>query len=353
MASTVGRVINGGRGGALGRVRLPTMRVRPVYAVLTRLVLALALLFAVVVIVYLGRDGYRDSAGGSLSLLDAAYYATVTLTTTGYGDIVPITPHARLVNTALITPLRLVFLILLVGTTLQVLAQRTRQEIRLNRWSSRVHDHTIVVGYGTKGRSAIASLRDNGVHDSAIVVVDGSTAMVEDANEAGLVGVVGDATRSEVLGRAGVARAAKVLVATDRDDTAVLVTLTARQLNPAASIVACVRESENEPLLAQSGADQVITTSETAGRLLGTAAAQPQAGSVVHDLLIHGTGQDLVERDVHPGEVGRHGRDADDLVVAVIRAGHKMPYDHPGCARLEAGDRLVVVRSTHREDASG
>ncbi|HEY3682789.1 MAG TPA: potassium channel family protein [Streptosporangiaceae bacterium] len=335
-------------GSALGWVQLPTARVRPLYAVLTRFALAFLLLALVVLIVYLGRDGYRDSAGGGpLSLLDAAYYATVTLTTTGYGDIVPVTPHARLVNTALITPLRLVFLVLLVGTTLQVLAQRTRQEIRLNRWRSRVHDHTIVIGYGTKGRSAIATLRDNGATDTGIVAVDGAKTMVREANEAGLVGVVGDATRTDVLRRAGIERARHVLVAVARDDTAVLVTLTARQLNPKASIVACVRESENEPLLAQSGADHVITTSETAGRLLGTAAVQPEAGSVVHDLLVHGTGQDLVERDVRPGEVGKASRDADDLVVAVIRGGRKLPYDDPRCTRLERHDRLVVVRSTH------
>ena len=63
-----------------------------------------------------GDDG--DDVG--LSLLDATYYATVTLSTTGYGDITPITQQARLINTLVVTPLRLVFLILLVVTVVQV-----------------------------------------------------------------------------------------------------------------------------------------------------------------------------------------------------------------------------------------
>ena len=64
----------------------------------------------------------------------AVYYATVTLSTTGYGDIVPYSDAARLTNVLLVTPLRVLFLIILVGTTLEVLTERTREEWRLNRW---------------------------------------------------------------------------------------------------------------------------------------------------------------------------------------------------------------------------
>jgi voltage-gated potassium channel len=50
----------------------------------------------------------------------------VTLPVIGYGDIVPATTAARLVNTVVITPMRVMFLIILVGTTLHVLTERTR-----------------------------------------------------------------------------------------------------------------------------------------------------------------------------------------------------------------------------------
>ena len=129
------------------------------------------LLFTVGVI-YLDRDGYRDGDEVGLSLLDSIYYATVTLSTTGYGDITPITPGARLVNILLITPLRITFLLVLIGTTLEALTARSREEFRIRRWRSRVRQHVIVCGYGTKGRSAIRSLQANGTPLDKIVVVD-------------------------------------------------------------------------------------------------------------------------------------------------------------------------------------
>ena len=97
-----------------------------------------------------------------------------------------------------------------------------------------------------------------------------------------------------------------MIVATDRDDAAVLVTLTARELDPDATIVAAAREAENVHLLKQSGADSVILSSAAAGRLLGQAVHSPQTVEVLEDLLSVGSGIDLVEREVGAGG-GGHG----------------------------------------------
>lgn len=70
----------------------------------------------------------------------------VTLSTTGYVDITPVSAHARLLNVVIITPLRLLFLIVLVGTTIEVLTERTRAALRRKLWRQRVKDHVIVVG---------------------------------------------------------------------------------------------------------------------------------------------------------------------------------------------------------------
>ena len=69
---------------------------------------------------------------------------------------------------------------------------------------------------------------------------------------AGLITVRGDANKSDVLRLAG-RHASAIVVATDNDPTAVLVTLTARELAPKATIIASVREAENRHLLLQSG----------------------------------------------------------------------------------------------------
>ncbi|WP_369183584.1 TrkA family potassium uptake protein [Streptomyces sp. Y1] len=326
---------------------LPARRAEPaVRQVGSRLLLALAVLVATSVIVYLDRAGYHDNAGGELSFLDAAYYATVTLSTTGYGDITPYSDSARLINILVITPLRVLFLIILVGTTLEVLTERTRLQWRLNRWRSTVREHTVVIGYGTKGRSAVDTLLGQGVKKEEIVVVDPQRKAVEQASQQGLVGVVGDATRTDTLVRAALPVAARVVVAPERDDTAVLITLTARQLNKTATVVAAVREDENAPLLRQSGADVVVTSSSSAGRLLGLSMLSPHAGAVMEDLLTYGQGLDVVERPVTRAEAGHGPRDCADLVVAVVRGRRVLNYNEPEAAVLQLTDRVIVIRAT-------
>jgi len=330
------------------RVKLPRKVVEhPFRQVAKRLSFALLVLVATALIVYVDHDGYNDNSDGSVDFLDAWYYATVTLSTTGYGDITPVSDAARLTNIFVITPLRVMFLIILVGTTLEVLTERTREEWRLNRWRSILRDHTVVIGFGTKGRSAIQTVCATGLKKEQVVVVDPSGRAIEAATADGYAGIVGDATRSEVLTRAEVHKARKIIIATQRDDTAVLVTLTARQLNKTAKIVAAVREEENAPLLKQSGADAVITSASAAGRLLGLSVLSPAAGMVMEDLIQQGSGLDMVERPVIKAEVGRKPRETEDLVVSVVRGHRVLGYDDPAVGTLELTDRLItIVRAT-------
>ncbi|MFJ4810857.1 potassium channel family protein [Streptomyces longwoodensis] len=315
----------------------------PLQQVLQRLALALVVLAVTTLIVYLDSGGYHDNADDGVDLLDSAYYATVTLSTTGYGDITPVSDSARLVNILVITPLRVLFLIILVGTTLEVLTERTRQQVRIHRWRSRIRNHVIVVGYGTKGRHAVETLVGQGVSKERIVVVDAQRKVADMAGDNGLVAVTGDATRSETLMRAEVRTAARVIVAPQRDDTAALVSLTARQLNRRATIVVAAREDENVPLLKQSGADTVITSSSSAGRLLGVAMVSPVVAGTLEDLMTLGSGLDLIERPVTVEEAGRSPRACADLVVAVIRGKDVLNYADPRLDVLRAGDRVITV----------
>ncbi|GLX21935.1 NAD-binding protein of Kef-type K+ transporter [Streptomyces lavendulae subsp. lavendulae] len=326
------------------RVKLPKRVVeKPLRQVTRRLLMALFVLCLTVLIVWLDREGYHDNANEKVDFLDCVYYATVTLSTTGYGDIVPYSDSARLVNVLLITPLRVLFLIILVGTTLEVLTERTREEWRLNRWRNNLREHTVVVGFGTKGRSALQTLLATGLPREQVVIVDPSAKVIDIANAEGFTGVVGDATRSEVLLRAELQKARQIIIATQRDDTAVLVTLTARQLNRGAKIVAAVREEENAPLLKQSGADAVITSASAAGRLLGLSVLSPSAGTVMEDLIQQGSGLDLIERPVNKSEVGRSVRETGDLVVSVLRGHRLLPYDDPHASPLQLTDRLITI----------
>jgi voltage-gated potassium channel len=329
-------------------LRIPEKFISPGQRIFRRVVYATLVLFATVLVVYLDRDGYRDAQHDRLSFLDCLYYATVSLSTTGYGDITPITPFARLVNVLVITPLRVAFLIVLIGTTVESLTTHSRQAWKIQRWRNTVRNHTIVIGYGTKGRTAVEAMIGDGIPVAELVVVDSDQSALEQAASNGLVTVHGDASKSDVLRLAGAQHAVAIIVATNRDDTAVLVTLTARELSPKAKIVAAVREAENRHLLRQSGADSVVVSSETVGRLLGIATSAPSVVEVMEDLLTPEEGFAIAEREVEDKEIGGSARHLSDVVLGVVRNGQLLRIDSPEVDALKPSDRLLYVRGAER-----
>src|SRR5262245_30675272 len=286
------------------RIQFPHHAPDALRSLARRLGIAVGIIVVIAVLTWLGRHGYSDADGTPVTLLDALYYSTVTVTTTGYGDIAPVGAAERAVTAFVVTPLRILFLIVLVGTTLELLTERFRRARAESSWRSRVSQHTIVVGHGTLGRGAVEALLAIGTAHDDVVVVDLSAEAVAAAGDAGLVGVVADATRTSTWSEARLELARAVVVTCNRDDTATLVTLTARELNASVPIPVVVREAENAHLLAQSGATAVVLSSEAAGRLVGLSTRAPGAVAVIEDLLASGAGLDLSERVVDGDEVG-------------------------------------------------
>jgi voltage-gated potassium channel len=331
-------------------VSLPAATRSPTRELLRRLLAALLLLAVTVSLVYFDRDAYTDNWDGQVSFIDSIYYATVTITTTGYGDITPVEPHSRIINALIVTPLRIGFLVLLVGTTLELLAHEGQRIFRDTRWRKQMRNHVVVVGYGTKGRSAVSSLLATDTNPAQIVVIDSRPNVVAEANLKGLAAIEGDSTRREVLRRAEIIKAREVVITLDRDDSAILVTLTVRQLNPSAHVVVAVREEDNASLVRQSGANAVITSSEAVGRLLGLSAVNPNLGTVIEDLLSSKEGLEVGERQVTREEVGKSpGEVTGERVIAVVRNKTLRRFYDPTVAKLETGDQVVVVRQAVEE----
>jgi voltage-gated potassium channel len=307
----------------------------------------LLLLFAVVIAVFwFDRDGLQDHADGNVSFTDVVYFTMVSVTTVGYGDIVPVTRQARIVDALLVTPIRLFVWLIFVGTAYQLVLQRLVEDFRMRRLQSKLEDHAVICGFGHSGRCAAAELVARGMERRQILIVDVDGDRLETAAELGYVGLRGDATTENVLQEAMVRTARVLLVCTDRDDTNVLIVLTARNLSSGVRIVARVEEAENEKLVRQSGANATVLPSRVGGILMADSLESSALSAYVMDLISAEGSVALIERDVRPEDVGRLPTELNDgLAVRVVRGTQTFGFWEKS-ARIQAGDRLMVIVPT-------
>lgn len=331
------------------KISLPRVYENVVPDLLQRLLLVLLLIMLTTLILWLDRDGLRDTAypGEPLDFIAVLYYTVVTLTTVGYGDIVPVSDLARLINIFIVTPIRVVILVIVIGTAYELVFQRYQEAYRMKRLHAQLRDHTIVCGYGVKGRASVEELLSFGVSRTAIVIIDSHAESVEAAAAAGIAALHADATSETALRAAAIDKAAHVIVDVDTDDTAVLICLTVKHLNESVHVVAAAKEAENVPLLYRSGADLVVASAVSGGRLLAMATRQHFAPRFLEDIVTFGHGMDIGERVVTAAEAGIVASAipdlADKLVLGAYHAGKRYAFNELADLPLQPGDTVVYL----------
>jgi voltage-gated potassium channel len=297
-----------------------------------RATIIVGLLLLVMLVFWLDRENLQDAADGVVSFIDVVYFTFVTVTTVGYGDIVPIGDRARLIDALLVTPVRIFVLFIFIGTAYEFVFQRIIEDIRMNALQESLSDHVVICGFGYAGRTAAREMVAKGHEKNRIVVVDVRAEPLEEAAQAGYIGLRGDATRDIVMREARVATARAVLVCVPRDDTAVLVTLTARSINGKARIISAIRDEENLALARKAGADEVISPGKLAGFLIADAVESRYTIRFISDILTARGGKlKIAEREALPEEVGQAiGAVKGRLLVAIERDGSMQGFwDHP------------------------
>jgi voltage-gated potassium channel len=332
------------RGGAAGRILFTRAPLSPEAVLATRGLLVLALFAVVLVVFYLDRDGLRDIAGGPVSLSDVVYFTMVTVTTVGYGDIVPISVSARMIDAFLVTPIRIFVWFIFIGTAYQLVIQRVIEDWRMSRLQRRLDGHVVICGFGNNGKSAAAELVGAGVLPEDVVVIDRSEVEVRAAVDRGFVALHGEATREEMLRVAAVDRARGIVVAVGRDDTALMTVVTARALGATARIVASVHERENTKLLRSSGADTIVTPWTLCGYLLADAITQVHTVDLIQDALSHEGRLTMHERPPTEAEIGCAARELRYvLVLGLVREGRRVMFWEEPQLRIARQDQLIVL----------
>jgi voltage-gated potassium channel len=311
-----------------------------------RTLAAAALLLVALSVHWFDRTGLRDNVDGTVSFLDVLYFTMITVTTVGYGDIVPVTPRARMFDTFVVTPVRLFLWLIFLGTAYSFILRRTWDKWRMASIQRTLNDHVVVAGYGRSGTEAALELVSRGAAPKAIVVIDPRETGVADAKEAGFNVVEGDATRNAVLATAHIAQARALIVSAGRDDTSILIVLTARKLAPELCIAAVIREPDNEILAKQAGANTVVNPVSFSGLLLASSTKGPYIADYLADLVSQAGDAFLHERPVTASEVGKPlSAIATGLGVRVHREDRHFGFGSSEAQALRRGDIVVEIRS--------
>lgn len=290
------------------------------------------------------RDGYVDHADGNINLADVLYFTMVTITTVGYGDIVPVTDRARLFEAVLVTPIRLFIWLIFLGTAYDFLLQKSWSRWRMSIIQKNLHNHIVVAGFGISGSEAVDELLERGIDPSEIVVIDQDHARLEAAEKRGCNVMEGDASRNKTLNQVRVSRARSMIVSTGRDDTSILVVFTARALASKLSISVLVRASDNEQLARQAGASNVINPVSFAGLLLAGSCHGPHISDYMADLASVTGRVALRERMATHMEEGLPlGAIQTGLGVRIYRNGKPYGFWEEEAKQILEGDLIVEI----------
>ncbi|MGY6550369.1 MAG: potassium channel family protein [Erythrobacter sp.] len=321
----------------------------PVWADMAiRLGLVVGLILLVILIHWLDRDGLVDHHDGHVSFVDVVYFTMISITTTGFGDITPVTQRARLIEALVITPVRVAVLFIFIGTAYRFVIKRSWESWRMARIQEGLTDHVVVLGYGVSGSQSVRELLDRGIDAERIVVIDPGEDRLAEAEKMGVNVMRADATRDDTLRAARVGSAQSVLVSAGRDDTSILIVLTVRHLAPDVPISVVVRAEDNEVLARQAGANNVINPVRFTGLLLAGSARGAHIADYFADLASVSGRVQLVERVVSEEECGRSLAELETggRGLRIYRNGRAIGFWEEECQSLETGDVIVEIVPT-------
>ncbi|WP_374211794.1 potassium channel family protein [Erythrobacter fulvus] len=313
---------------------------------------AFALLFMVIMIHWYDRAGLIDNVDGHISFLDVVYFTMISVTTTGFGDIAPVSDRARLIEAVIVTPVRIAVLFIFVGAAYDFVIKRSWEKWRMARIQEQLTDHVVVLGYGVSGSQSVGELVERGIDPRRIVVIDPSEERLAEAEKLGVNVMAADATRDETLKAVRIAQAQSVLVSAGRDDTSILIVLTVRHLAPDVPISVVVRADDNELLARQAGANNVINPVRFTGLLLAGSVKGEHIADYLADLASVGGRVQLVERVVSAEECGCPITDlkSGGQGLRIYRNGRAIGFWEDECQNLQQGDVVVEIVPTMARD---
>jgi voltage-gated potassium channel len=220
------------------------------------LAIAVVLTYGVIGSQILGA-GFNPPIQGGLTGL---YYTLMTLSTVGYGDIVPVTAQARVFAMTLVVFGIGIFVSAVVSSIGPAFAGQLGRIVRMEKTQMVLKDHVIIVGGGAVAENTARELAQRKIEYVRI-----TEATTENPDTPA---IVGDPTEEGVLQSAGIANARMLIAARESDSDNAFVALLAKDLNPKVKVLVVARNERSIPRLKLARADVVFAPSVVGGRLI-------------------------------------------------------------------------------------
>jgi len=315
-------------------------------------------LSAVAIALTVGTVGFWVVERGEASPLDCFYMTIITLSTVGYGEVIPLDMAGRIFASVLIIfgmGSLIYFGSTVIAFWVEFDLQRIRRRKKMQKNIDQLTGHVIVCGVGVTGSRVVRELVETKTPFVMIDVDQDKLSYVCDvhAETHGQIPFIhGDATQDLVLQQAGVGRASGVVAALRSDKDNLYLILSARQLNPALRIVARAMEKDAPPKMLRAGADRVVAPNLLGGMRIASEMIRPDVVEFLDVMLRDREQNTRIEQvSLPPGSplVGRRLADTkirkntDVLVIAMRKSDGAFIYNPGPETVLTEGSTLVVL----------
>jgi voltage-gated potassium channel len=299
----------------------------------------------------IGSTGFWIVSGYKASLLDCVYMTFITVATIGFGETIDLThsPGGRIFLMAIamagianVTYATSKLTAFILETDINEALRRRRMQDNIDA----LNKHYIVCGVGRVGGNVAHELI---VTDRTFVGIEEAPAAIEIFKEKYPRAIIihGDCSDDDVLLRAGIKRAAGVFAVTGDDGKNLLITLSAKQLNPDARVVARIHDVRNSEKLKRVGADAIVSPDFTGGMRIASSMLRPAVVSFLDEMLRTDDRLRVEEVVVPAAFVQRSLAEAvpadTGYVVLAVRAGSGWQFNPPADFALQPGHVLVAM----------
>ena len=238
---------------------------------------------------------FEEKANSNINtLFDALYWALITISTVGYGDISPVTTEGRVVSMLVI--ISGIAMISFVTSVIVSSFSEKLDELKENRLVEEINkngEFIIICGYGQMSRMFLKNYAQE--FGNRYIIIEQEKEKVEEATKEGYRAIHEDASRHDVISKFNIEYANITLLALAGSDVAnIYIILNAKSLSKNIKVITRATDEGIAKKCKLAGADHVVRPNIVANKMLLTAITQPVMYHAIYAIL---TGQHLAQLD--------------------------------------------------------